>query len=97
MISPGPQDQGFFYLNRMRELPKNWLEHNNALVREFQFEAYSDGVEFVQRVAELAELVQHHPHITINYTTVRISLQTHDAGNIVTEKDLEMAGAINKL
>ena len=56
-----------------------------------------DGIEFVRQVAELAELVQHHPHITIDYTTVRISLQTHDAGNIITEKDIEMAVAINKL
>jgi len=96
-MSPGTADRGLFYLNRMRELPKNWSEHNNALVREFQFDAYLDGVEFVQRVAELAELVQHHPLITIDYTTVSISLQTHDAGNVVTEKDLEMAGAINKL
>jgi 4a-hydroxytetrahydrobiopterin dehydratase len=96
-MSPGPVDWGFFYLNRMQELPKNWSEHHNALVREFQFEAYLDGLAFVQRVAELAELVQHHPHITIDYTTVRISLQTHDEGNVVTEKDLEMAGAINKL
>ena len=96
-MSLGPVDWGFFYLNGMQELPKNWSEHNNALVRDFEFEAYLEGVEFVQRVAELAELVEHHPHITINYTTVRVSLQTHDAGNIVTEKDLEMAGAINKL
>lgn len=96
-MSPGPVDWGFFYLNGMQELPKNWSERHNALVREFQFEAYLDGLAFVQRVAELAELVQHHPHITIDYTTVRISLQTHDEGNIVTEKDFEMAGAINKL
>jgi 4a-hydroxytetrahydrobiopterin dehydratase len=96
-MSPGPVDWGFFYLNGMQELPKNWSEHHNALVREFQFDAYLGGIEFVQRVAELAELVQHHPHITIDYTTVRISLQTHDKGNVVTEKDLEMAGAINKL
>jgi len=96
-MSPGPVDWGFFYLNGMQELPKNWSEHHNALVREFQFETYLDGLAFVQRVAELAELVQHHPHITIDYTTVRISLQTHDEGNVVTEKDLEMAGAINKL
>ena len=96
-MSPGPANRGFFYLNRMQELPKNWSEHNNALVREFQFDAYLDGIEFVQRVAELADLVHHHPHITIDYTTVRISLQTHDAGNVVTVKDLEMAGAINKL
>ena len=88
---------GFFYLNGMQELPKHWSEHHNALVREFQFDAYLGGIEFVQRVAELAELVQHHPHITIDYTTVHISLQTHDAGNVVTEKDLEMADAINKL
>ena len=96
-MSPGPVDWGFFYLNGMQELPKNWSEHHNALVREFQFETYLDGLAFVQRVAELAELVQHHPHITIDYTIVRISLQTHDAGNVVTVKDLEMAGAINKL
>jgi len=96
-MSPGTADRGLFYLNRMRELPKNWSEHNNALVREFQFDAYLDGVEFVRQVAELAELVQHHPQITIDYTNVLISLQTHDAGNVVTEKDLEMANAINRL
>jgi len=96
-MSPGPVDWGFFYLNGMQKLPKNWSEHHNALVREFQFDAYLGGIEFVQRVAELAELAQHHPHITIDYTTVRISLQTHDAGNVITEKDLEMASAINKL
>lgn len=67
------------------------------MVREFQFDAYLEGLQFVQRVAELAELLNHHPHITIDYSTVRISLQTHDAGNVVTEKDLEMASAINKL
>lgn len=87
----------FYYLDNMQEPPKSWTAQNNALVRTFEFNAYLDGLEFVQRVAELAELVQHHPHITIDYTTVRISLQTHDAGNVVTEKDLEMAGAINKL
>ena len=81
----------------MHRLPKNWFEEHDALVREFQFDTYLDGVDFVRRVAELAELIQHHPHITIDYTTVCISLQTHDAGNVVTEKDLEMAGAINKL
>ena len=81
----------------MQELPKNWSEEHNTLVREFQFDTYLDGIEFVQRVAELAELIQHHPHITIDYKTVRISLQTHDAGNIVTEKDVEMATAIDKL
>jgi len=88
---------GFYYLDKMQEPPKNWSAKNNALVRTFEFDAYLDGLEFVQRVAELAELVQHHPLITIDYTTVRILLQTHDAGNVVTEKDLEMAGAINKL
>lgn len=81
----------------MHKLPKNWFEEHDALVREFQFDTYLDGVDFVRRVAELAELIQHHPHITIDYTTVCISLQTHDARNVVTEKDLEMAGAINKL
>jgi len=81
----------------MYKLPKNWSEEHDALVRKFQFDAYLEGIEFVRQVAELAELVQHHPYITIDYTTVRISLQTHDAGNVITEKDIEMAAAINKL
>ena len=81
----------------MQELPKNWSKEHNVLVREFQFDAYLDGIEFVRQVAELAEFIQHHPHITINYKTVRISLHTHDAGNVVTEKDVEMAAAINRL
>ena len=81
----------------MYKLPKNWSEEHDALVRKFQFDAYLDGIEFVRQVAELAELVRHHPHITIDYTTVRISLQTNDAGNVITEKDIEMAVAIYKL
>jgi 4a-hydroxytetrahydrobiopterin dehydratase len=49
------------------------------------------------KVAIVAEKMNHHPNWSNVYNTVEISLSTHDAGNIVTEKDYELAKAIDVL
>ena len=49
------------------------------------------------RVAFIAEHMSHHPKWTNVYNTVTIELSTHDAGNIITEKDRNMAKAIDEL
>jgi 4a-hydroxytetrahydrobiopterin dehydratase len=52
---------------------------------------------FVNQVADIAEELQHHPHIEIAYTTVTLTLSTHEAGDTVTDKDKELATRIDTL
>jgi len=77
--------------------PKGWQEIDNNLVREFVFTDFRTAFAFLQRLAFVAEEHQHHPEIHNVYNRVKLSLSTHDAGNIVTEKDYNLAKAINKL
>ena len=78
-------------------LETTWITRDNALVKTFVFDDFVAALAFVQRVGELAELGQHHPDITINYNKVLLRLQTHDAGNVVTQKDVDLAMAIDQL
>jgi 4a-hydroxytetrahydrobiopterin dehydratase len=75
----------------------NWTEENNALKRSFKFQDFSEAFGFLSRVAIEAEKAQHHPEIHNVYNQVSISLSTHDAGNTVTDKDRNLAAAIDKL
>ena len=52
---------------------------------------------FLNRVADVAEELGHHPEIFNVYDRVRLTLTTHDAGNVVTEKDHRLAAAIDAL
>ena len=67
-----------------------WREHDDALVREFELPSFPAAIEFVNRLAELAESEDHHPDIDIRYRRVTVSWTTHSAGGI-TDKDREMA------
>jgi 4a-hydroxytetrahydrobiopterin dehydratase len=80
-----------------KEKEMSWTEQNNKLLREFKFRDFSEAFAFLTRVAIEAEKMNHHPEIYNVYNKVVISLQTHDAGNIVTEKDHQLASAIDKL
>lgn len=71
-----------------------WKEENNKLHRDFTFRNFSEAFAFMTRVALIAEKMNHHPEWTNIYNKVSISLNTHDAGDIVTEKDRELAEAI---
>ncbi|MBL7853544.1 MAG: 4a-hydroxytetrahydrobiopterin dehydratase [Cyclobacteriaceae bacterium] len=74
-----------------------WNEENNKLKRSFVFADFSEAFAFMTRVALLAEQANHHPWWSNVYNRVDIELQTHDAGNIVTEKDRALAAAIDRL
>ena len=76
---------------------KNWIENNNKLEKSFQFKDFSEAWAFMNRVALLAESQQHHPNWSNVYNQVTISLNTHDAGDIVTDKDYKLAEAIDNL
>lgn len=74
-----------------------WQEKNNQLIRTFTFKDFSETFAFMTRVAMLAEKQNHHPEWNNVYNKLEIKLSTHDAGNIVTNSDRELAKAIDKL
>ena len=74
-----------------------WKEQNNKLTREFSFNDFSEAFAFMTRVAFLAEKMDHHPEWSNVYNRVTISLSTHEAGDIVTEKDHQLSREIDLL
>lgn len=76
---------------------ENWIEENNKITRSFKFKDFVEAFGFLTKVAILAEKQNHHPEIFNVYNQVTIHLNTHDAGDIVTEKDYKLAAAINQL
>jgi 4a-hydroxytetrahydrobiopterin dehydratase len=74
-----------------------WKESNNKLSQSFEFQDFVHAFSFMTRVAFAAEKMNHHPEWTNVWNKVSISLSTHDAGDIVTEKDRKLAGAIDKI
>lgn len=74
-----------------------WEEKNNTLYRKFNFKNFSEAFGFMSRVALEAEKMDHHPLWTNVYNQVEIWLSTHDAGNIVTDKDKKLAKKIDAL
>jgi len=80
----------------LKQLP-GWSHQDDHLTREFKFADFSEALGFIVRVGLLAEQHNHHPEIFNVYRTVKISLNTHDAGGKVTGKDADLANAIQKL
>ena len=74
-----------------------WSETDNQLNKSFMFKDFSEAFAFMTRVALLAEKLNHHPNWSNSWNKVEISLSTHDAGDIVTGKDRELAAAIDEL
>ena len=74
-----------------------WKEENNTLYRKFEFKNFSEAFAFMTRVAIEAEKMDHHTLWTNVYNKVEIWLSTHDAGDIVTDKDRKLADKIDKL
>jgi 4a-hydroxytetrahydrobiopterin dehydratase len=72
-----------------------WKETDNKLYRKFEFSDFSTAFAFMIRVALAAEKADHHPLWTNVYNKVEIWLSTHDAGDIVTSKDRELAKIID--
>lgn len=67
------------------------------LSKSFEFPDFREAFAFCTRVAFIAEKLNHHPSITIDYNKVRISTTTHDSGNTITEKDRNLTAEIDKL
>lgn len=72
-----------------------WEEKNNKFHKKFEFKDFSEAFAFMTRVALAAEKMDHHPKWTNEYNKVEMWLSTHDAGDVVTEKDKKLAKIID--
>lgn len=75
----------------------DWEEKEDHLYRKLEFSNFIQAWGFMNQVAILAEKHAHHPNWSNVYNTVEIKLNTHDAGNIITDKDRKLAAAIDQL
>ena len=69
----------------------HWTEQHNALHKTFVFSTFLDAMHWMQKASAEVVKLKHHPKWTNMYNTVEVQLSTHDAGNIVTDKDWELA------
>lgn len=74
-----------------------WKFENDKIRKEYEFKNFSEALGFIVRIGIEAEKQAHHPELFNVYNTVRIALSTHDAGDKVTQKDIDLAKAINNL
>lgn len=74
-----------------------WKEEDNKLKKTFEFKDFVEAFGFMSQVAIIAEKMNHHPNWSNTYNTVSFELNTHDAGDKVTDKDHKLAKAIDKL
>lgn len=72
-----------------------WSRRGESLVKSHTFARFGDGIAFVNKVAAIADAMDHHPDIDIHYTKVTLTLSTHSAGGI-TSLDLDLAATIEK-
>jgi len=76
---------------------KQWEEIDKKLYKVLLFKDFQEAFAFMVRVSFLAEKNNHHPKWINLYNKVEIWLSTHDAGDVVTEKDRNLAREIDKL
>ena len=74
-----------------------WTEKDNQLTNTFTFKDFSEAFAFMTRVALIAEKMNHHPYWINVWNRVEIKLSTHDAGDIVTDKDRKLAESIDQI
>ena len=74
----------------------SWSREGDALRREFKLKDFVGSIDFVNRLVEPAEAMNHHPDLEISWNKVTVSLSTHSEGGI-TENDFELARKIDSL
>ena len=83
--------------NKLSALSSNWVYNNNTLEGRFQFRDFLTALDFVNAVGKLAEKHKHHPEIHLNFSEVTLFLTTHDLNNQLSQKDFDLAVAVEKI
>jgi 4a-hydroxytetrahydrobiopterin dehydratase len=77
------------------ELDRGWEVKDGKVVKAFQFSSFMNAIGFVNEIAKVAERLDHHPIITINWKTVKLSLKSFDV-DAITRRDIALAKEIEK-
>ena len=80
----------------LAKLP-GWTFAEDKLSREYRFESFTEAMGFIAEMAFACEKANHHPELFNVYSRVEIGLTTHDAGNKVTQKDVDLAAELEKI
>ena len=72
----------------------DWQRKGDTIERTLRFDNFLDAISFINRIADLAEEMDHHPEIFNVYDTVKLTLTTHDADGL-TDKDFVLAKGID--
>ncbi len=80
----------------LRSLPGWATRADGAIARPYRFDDYSAVINFVTKVADVAERLQHHPDMLVRYGSVEVSFVTHDMSG-VTHKDIDAAREVDRL
>lgn len=73
-----------------------WEQKGNEITKRFELKNFVESVGFVNKVAILAEVADHHPDILVQYKNVTLTLSTHSEGGL-TGKDFDLAREIDGL
>ncbi|MGW3654844.1 4a-hydroxytetrahydrobiopterin dehydratase [Streptomyces sp. NPDC005151] len=82
--------------DRLRELP-GWALEGDRITRRYRFRSHFAAAGLTIHVAQIQEELNHHSDLTLGYNTVSLSVNTHDAGGVVTENDLELAARVEAI
>ncbi len=86
-----------FQIDQQLDSLDGWRRDGEQLYREYNFETFKIALAFVNRVADVAEWMNHHPDILIHsWSKVRLTVTTHDTGGL-TKKDFDLAKQVNQL
>jgi 4a-hydroxytetrahydrobiopterin dehydratase len=76
---------------------KGWSRDGDAITKTFSFASYLAGIAFASAVGVLSEGADHHPDLHISWRKVTVRYNTHDAGNKISQKDIDLAHAIDSI
>ncbi len=75
---------------------KDWSLESSSITKDFEFNNFKESLDFVNKVGEIAEKLNHHPDILVSYHIVRLTLTTHSEKGL-TKKDFDLAKDIDKI
>ena len=76
---------------------QSWVLSDNKLTKTFEFKTFEEAIDFMVRATKVISELDHHPEWTNVYNRVMVSLCTHDKGNVVTQKDHDLASALDRV
>jgi len=79
------------------EMLDGWERDGDMLTKTYELGSYPQGLAFASAAGMVADGMNHHPDMTVGYKKVTLAFTTHDAGSKITQKDVDVAKAINAI